>query len=67
MTKKTELIDYIMDYEDGTLSDKDTLKMFSEMLKTKVVGSLQGHYNRTAASLIEDGWLDKQGNILKEL
>jgi len=62
-----DLIDYIIDYESGTLSDQDTLKMFSDMIKTGKAWSLQGHYGRTASSLIEDGWLDRQGNILKEL
>jgi hypothetical protein len=62
-----DLIDYIMDYESGELSDKDTLEMFSNMIKTGAAWSLQGHYGRTASSLIEDGWLDRKGNILKEL
>jgi len=62
-----DLIDYIIDYESGTLSDQDTLQMFSYIIKTGKAWSLQGHYGRTASSLIEDGWLDRQGNILKEL
>jgi hypothetical protein len=62
-----EIIDYIMDYESGELSDKDTLQMFSEMIKSGMAWSLQGHYGRTASALIEDGWLNREGNILKQL
>ena len=31
--KKKDIIDYIMDYEFGDMSDLDTLKMFSELIK----------------------------------
>ena len=35
--------------------------------KEKMQYSLQGHYGRTVTALIIDGWLDRHGNILKEL
>ena len=61
------IIDYIIKYENGQLSDKNTLKLFSELIRTGQVWSLQGCYGRTASALIEDGWLDSKGNILKEV
>lgn len=61
------LIDKIIDYEMGGLSDVATLKLFSELIKTGQAWTLQGHYGRTAIALIDVGYLDQQGNILKEI
>jgi len=51
----------IIDYEMGHLDDKGTIRLFSELLKTGMAWSLQGHYGRTASALIEDGWLERDG------
>ena len=60
------LIDSIMLYENGELSDKQTLKLFSTLIKTGKARSLQGHYGRTAQALMDDNWIDIKGNINKE-
>jgi hypothetical protein len=60
-------IDKIIAYEGGDLSDKETIELFSEMIKDGSVWTLQGHYGRTANALIEAGYLDKNGKILKEV
>ena len=67
MQRTKDLVDQIMEYESGMLSDPETLEMFSEMVRSGAAWSLQGHYGRTATSLIEDGWLNRDGDILKEL
>lgn len=67
MVRTKDLVDQIMEYESGMLSDPETLEMFSTIVKEKLQYSLQGHYGRTASALIEDGWLNREGNILKEL
>lgn len=67
MKRTKDFLDQMMDYESGELSDKDTLELFSVIIKDKLVYSLQGHYGRTANAFIEDGWIDKEGNILKNL
>ena len=67
MVRTKDLVDQIMEYESGMLSDPETLEMFSEMVRSGTAWSLQGHYGRTATSLIEDGWLNRDGDILKEL
>ena len=67
MVRTKDLVDQIMEYESGMLSDPETLEMFSEMVRSGTAWSLQGHYGRTATSLIEDGWLNREGDILKEL
>ena len=63
MPKKKQTIDYIMDYEMGNLSDLDTLKLFSELIKNGMAWTLQGHYGRTAKSLIDNNYIDKDGTI----
>jgi hypothetical protein len=67
MKRTKDLIDQMMEYESGLLSDPETLEMFSTIVKEKMQYSLQGHYGRTVTSLIIDGWLDRHGQILKEI
>lgn len=57
----------IISYEAGELSDSETLKLFSHLVKTGRAWHLQGHYGRTAGALIEGGYLDRAGRILKEV
>jgi len=57
-------VDFIMEYEDGTLSPEGTVALFSNLVKTGMAWQLQGSvYGRPAASLIERGVLDKTGKI----
>jgi hypothetical protein len=60
-------VDKIMDYEEGSLTASETLELFSELVRDGLAWQLQGCYGRTAARLIELGYLDKQGRILKEI
>ena len=63
MPKKKDIIDYIMDYEMGNMSDLDTLKMFSELIKNGMAWNLQGHYGRMAKYLIQKDYINKNGEI----
>lgn len=68
MKRTKDFIDQMMEFESGMLNDKEIIEMFSGMIKDHgMVWQLQGHYGRFASSLIENGWLDKEGNILKKL
>jgi len=67
MERTKDLVDQMMEYECFMLNDSETLNMFAEMIKSGMAWSLQGHYGRTASSLIEDGWIDRNGNLLKTL
>jgi len=58
-------INLIIAYESGELDDAGIIYLFSELVKSGEAWSLQGHYGRTASSLIEANLLDIQGNILK--
>ena len=67
MKQTKDFLDQIMDYESGELNDKETIEMFSEMVKNGVAWSLQGSYGCTADALIFNEVLDKGGNILINL
>ena len=53
----------LIDYECGHLNDIQTLRLFSELIKNGMAWTLQGHYGRTAMALINDGWLEADGNF----
>lgn len=53
----------LIDYEMGHLNDIQTLRLFSELIKNGMAWTLQGHYGRTAQSLIDDGLLEVDGNF----
>ena len=67
MRQTKDFLDQIMDYESGELNEKETIEMFSDMVKSGVAWSLQGSYGRTADVLIFNEVIDKAGNILINL
>lgn len=67
MPKPLDLASRIIDYEMGGLSDSDTLSLFSGLVKTGLAWTLQGHYGRMANDLIQAGYLDRTGTILREV
>ena len=55
MNKITEKI---VAYEDGALTDEETIKLFQKLLETGLVWKLQGSYGRMAEYLIEQGLIN---------
>ena len=62
-----DVVDRIMAFEAGDMDDAGVLELFSQLVRDGTAWSLQGSYGRTAKSLIEQGYLDINGNILKEV
>jgi hypothetical protein len=56
-------IDLIIAYEQGDLSDYQTVNLFADLVRTGLAFQLQGHYGRVARALIEAGYLDLEGNV----
>ena len=54
----------LMDYEMGVLKYDEMLELFGQLIASGIVWSLQGSYGRTAQRLIEEGYIDRQGNLL---
>lgn len=48
-------IDNIIRYEQGELSDEETIALFQELVDSGAIYHLQGQYQRMAANLIEGG------------
>lgn len=48
-------VDQLIAYEQGELSDDETISFFQSLIDSGLAWSLQGHYGRTAANLIQSG------------
>lgn len=48
-------VDQIMDYESGEMTGPETIEFFQELIDDGLAWTLQGHYGRTAARLIDTG------------
>jgi hypothetical protein len=59
-----DLVNAIITYEEGEATYSQYLELFSYLIKTGMVWTLQGSYQRTAADLIESGAIDLDGTIL---
>ena len=51
----------IIDYENGEMEFDRIVEMFQTLINTGYAWSLQGHYGRTAQSLIDDGYCTYPG------
>lgn len=60
-------VDTLMAYEDGTLSERDSIAMFADLIETGMAWRLQGSYGRAAAALIEQGYVSPEGEVLVEV
>ena len=50
-----DLVNGIVRYEDGQMDIGETVEFFQHLVNTGMAWTLQGHYGRTAASLIDAG------------
>lgn len=61
----SKIVNKIIAFESGELDAEETLELFSELVKSGQAWILQGHYGRTAQDFIDNGFLDRNGNILR--
>lgn len=64
---ENDLVSDIMAYEMGEMNDIQAVRFFSRLVKNGLAFSLQGSYGRTAKSLMAEGIIDRNGNILIDL
>ena len=51
----------IIAYEQGELSEEETVELFQGLIDSGMAWQLQGHYGRTAAALIDAGYCTSAG------
>jgi len=52
---ENNMVDKVIRYESGEMNEDETIQFFQELIDSGLAWSLQGHYGRTASSLIEEG------------
>lgn len=50
-----DYVDFIMKYEDGSLTDEEIIEWFQKIINDGSVWTLQGTYGRMATALINAG------------
>lgn len=56
-----DYIDKIIAYENGELSDVETVQLFKQLIIDGSAWTLQGGYGRMAQALIDNGFLNQSG------
>ena len=54
----SDMLDKIMDYEQGELSEEESIALFQELVNNGMAWTLQGHYGRTAKALLDAGLIE---------
>lgn len=52
---KFDLVGFVIAYEGGELDEEEFVEGFQHLIDSGLAWTLQGHYGRTAAALIEAG------------
>lgn len=60
----SELTSKISEYENGWLDDQETVELFQGLVDTGLAWTLQGHYGRTAALMLQRGIIHAPGSPL---
>ena len=59
------MLDYILRFEQGEATGTEVIDLFAYLVRTGQAWTLQGFYGRTARDLIDAGYLDTGGNVLR--
>ena len=58
-----DITGFIISYETGEATAKETLEGFAHLIKTGMAFGLQESDGRAAMNLIDNGIIDREGNI----
>jgi hypothetical protein len=65
-TQSFDTLAFIMDVEGGMedMTPERYIDGFAEMIRTRLAFNLQGSWGRAAQYLIDNGYIDRDGNVL---
>ena len=52
-----DMVNDIMAYESGEMDEGEMIEFFRKLIESGMINHLQGHYQRTAADLVDVGLL----------
>jgi hypothetical protein len=62
---KADFADRLIAYEIEAVDEKEYLQLFAHLVASGWAWELQGRYGKTAATLIEHGWICTDGEVLR--
>jgi hypothetical protein len=62
---KADLADRLIAYEMEAVDERECLQLFADLVASGWTWDLQGRYGKTAATLIEHGWISTDGEVLR--
>jgi hypothetical protein len=63
--KPFDHVGFIIDLENGDADDEQIVQGFAHLIRTGLAWQLQGSYGRMANSIIERGYISREGVVLK--
>lgn len=64
MKKPTKLEREIDAFQRGELINDQIIDLFAKMIRNGLIWHFDGHYGKRAKALIDQGYIDPQGNVL---
>lgn len=61
-----DVVDQIVAYESGELSDDDTIALFQGLVNSGLAWRLQGHYGRTAQAMLNAGVISSPFQVVAD-
>ena len=59
-----DLVGLIMAFEDGELTEEESIQFIADLVKEEAIHYLQGSFGRLAKRLIDEDMIDRDGNVL---
>jgi len=59
MSGYVAVVDRIIAYENGDMSEEETIDLFQDLVNSGLAWQLQGHYGRLATLLINEGLIER--------